>query len=105
MSVNYELVLGPSTLGINSKKKRVNKIILIASKEADATMFVSYTISKSGEYLSEKEITPNVALTKKRVVVPVMPGTPNGGYVYRIRIRGTGKARVHDCVVNVIPKG
>ena len=101
----YDLVYGPTTLGLNSKEKRVRRIHFVVSKEPEATMYVSYAVTRNGPFLPEKEILPGQGVTKLKTYLPILPGNPAGGFVYRIRIRGFGNVKVHEIALELSPRG
>lgn len=103
--IEYEMVIGPTTLGLNPKHKRVRKAYVIFSKAATATMFVSYATSRAGAYTAEVEVGGTQALTRAKKVLPLALGDPAGGYIYRLKIRGTGEVTVHEIVFAVSGRG
>ena len=102
--ISYELVFGPTTLGLNSKEKRARKVTLIFSMAADSTMYISYATTKDGAYSDEVEITAGTALTRAKKALPLVAGNSAGGYIYRVKVRGRGVVKVHEVVFHVSPR-
>ena len=99
--VLFELVFGPTTLGINAKEKRVRKLYFIVSKADDARIYVSYATSMRGPYSKEVSIGKGQALTRAKKMIPLAIGSPAGGYIYKVRVRGWGEATVHEIAVQM----
>lgn len=94
--VPYEFTIGPTTLGINTREKRLRRIFLIVSKEASATMYVSVAMNESGDFGTEVEIAPGEQLSMVKKYIPLAVGEAANGMVLRIKVRGAGEITVHD---------
>lgn len=94
--VPYEFIIGPTTLGINTREKRLRRIFLIVSKEASATMYVSVAMNESGSFGTEVEIAPGEQLSMVKKYIPLAVGEAANGMVLRIKVRGAGEITVHD---------
>lgn len=99
--IDYELIIGPVTFGASHIEKRVRKVILVVTKTAVTTMYVSTSVSDTGVFTAETEVAAGVDLDMQEISLPLAQGDPSGGLAYRVKIRGTGRVQVHEVVFNV----
>ena len=104
MSIEYEVILGPSILDIVSRDKRLRRIFLVVSKEETATMFISTSNEETGDFTAEKEVAAG-ELDLHKIPIPIAQGISNAGYCFRIKIRGVGKAQLHEIVPELVARG
>lgn len=102
--ISFELVFGPTTLGLNPRKKRVRRLYLVVSKADDARLYVAYATTRDGPYSNEVSIGRGRALTRAKKMLPLAVGDPAGSYIYRVRVRGWGEAAVHEIAFMVSPR-
>lgn len=102
--IAYEIIFGPVTFGVPFLEKRVRKATLVVSKEASASMFIATSPSDIGEFTADKQVGSGAELDMDEITIPMAQGDPSGGLVYRIRVRGTGSAQVHDVTFDVSPR-
>lgn len=105
VNVPYEFIIGPTTLGIDTREKRLRRVYLIVSKEADATMYVSVAMNENGAFGTEVAIAPGEELTMVKKYIPLAVGEASSGMVIRIKVRGEGEITVHDAGVELSVRG
>jgi len=102
--VPYEIIFGPVGFGLSYLKKRIRKVKLVVSKEKEATIFISTSNADVGCFTDEIEIAADAELDMKEISLPVAAGDPSGGLSYRVRVRGSGYAEVHEISFEVSPR-
>lgn len=100
----YEIIFGPVIFGMPFLEKRVRKATLVVSKEAEAIMYVATSASDVGEFTGDMPVGVGKELDMEEISIPVAQGDASGGFVYRIRVRGTGSVQVHDVIFDVSPR-
>lgn len=105
VAIASEMIFGPSSLGINTKEKRVRKGYVIASAAAGATLTAATSATETGDYGSAVTLTAGTDITRIKKRLPLNQSNPSGGFVYRLKLVGSGVVKVHEVGLEISPRG
>ena len=95
--ISYESVIGPAILGSPTQEKRVRRAYLVASAAAPASITVAASSSDIGAYGTGVVITPgDAAITRIKKYLPLNSGEAMGGYLYRLKLTGSGQVKFFE---------
>ena len=96
-AISYEAVVGPAVLGSATQEKRVRRAYIIASAITGASIIAETSPSDIGGYGVKVNITPfSQAITRIKKYLPFNADDGMGGYLYRLKLSGSGKVKFYE---------
>ena len=96
-AISYEAVVGPAVLGSATQKKRVRRAYIIASAITGASIIAETSPSDIGGYGVKVNITPfSQAITRIKRYLPFNADDGMGGYLYRMKLSGSGRVKFYE---------
>ena len=104
-TIDYEMVIGPTTFGVNTKVKRIRRLYVVASLSTGASMNLAASNADSGSYGTAVSVTANTTINRIKKYLPLNLSTPGSAFCYRLKISGKGSVVIHEIGVDIGIRG
>ena len=104
-TIDYEMVIGPTTFGVNTKIKRIRRLYVVASLSTGASMNLAASNADSGSYGTAVSVTANTTINRIKKYLPLNLSTPGSAFCYRLKISGKGSVVIHEIGVDIGIRG
>jgi len=96
-AISWEVIVGPAVLGSATQMKRVRRAYTIAAGTAQQTIQAAASPEDSGDFGDSYAIEfADDKITRVKKYLPLHTGEDMGGYVYRLKLSGTGRNKVYE---------
>ena len=96
-AIPWEMVVGPAVLGSATQEKRVRRAYTIASGGAAQKIYAAASAADTGDFGDPYEIEfANTQVTRIKKYLPLDHEDGMGGYLYRLKLNGTGVNKIFE---------